>query len=204
MTVHNLAFQGQFPHELLAALGLPPQAFAIDGVEYYGSIGFLKAGLALADRITTVSPTYAGEIRTPDGGMGLDGLLRERAAVLSGILNGIDTDGLGSGDRSAARRALRRRTLPRRVREQERAAGAASASTADPGALLFGVVSRLTWQKGMDLLLEALPALDRARRAARAARHRRRGARGGVRRRGRQRAPAASARSSATTRRSRI
>ena len=90
MTVHNMAFQGQFPATLLAALGLPPHALALDGVEYYGGIGYLKAGLALADRITTVSPTYALEIRTPAFGMGLDGLLRHRASALSGILNGID------------------------------------------------------------------------------------------------------------------
>ena len=77
MTVHNLAFQGQFPATLLAELGLPPQAFAMEGVEYYGRIGFLKGGLALADRITTVSPRYAMEIRTPEFGMGLDGLLRQ-------------------------------------------------------------------------------------------------------------------------------
>ena len=92
MTVHNLAFQGQFPAELLAPLGLPPHAFAVDGVEYYGTIGFLKAGIALADRITTVSPRYAMEIRTPEFGMGLDGLLRSRAGSLLGILNGIDTE----------------------------------------------------------------------------------------------------------------
>ncbi|MDT8264414.1 glycogen/starch synthase, partial [Roseomonas sp. DSM 102946] len=90
MTVHNLAFQGQFPPHLLAELGLPPEAWSIDGVEYYGAIGFLKAGLYFADRITTVSPSYAAEIRTPEGGMGLDGLLRSRGADVSGILNGID------------------------------------------------------------------------------------------------------------------
>ncbi|HEX2172902.1 MAG TPA: glycogen/starch synthase, partial [Dehalococcoidia bacterium] len=90
MTVHNLAFQGRFPAEFLGELGLPPRAFALDGVEYFGGIGFLKGGLQLADRITTVSPTYAAEICTPEAGMGLDGLLRARSAVLSGILNGID------------------------------------------------------------------------------------------------------------------
>ena len=79
MTVHNLAFQGQFARELLPALGLPPASFGVDGVEYYGTIGYLKAGIALADRVTTVSPTYAAEIRTADAGMGLDGLLRTRA-----------------------------------------------------------------------------------------------------------------------------
>jgi starch synthase len=77
MTIQNLAFQGQFPREWLAALALPPRAYAMDGVEYYGTIGYLKAGIALADRITTVSPTYAAEIRTQEGGMGMDGLLRE-------------------------------------------------------------------------------------------------------------------------------
>jgi starch synthase len=161
MTVHNLAFQGQFPSELLSALGLPPHAFALDGVEYYGSIGFLKAGLALADRITTVSPSYAGEIRTPEGGMGLDGLLRERASVLSGILNGIDdafwnpaTDAHLAARfdaRHPGARAQNKAALQQRVGLE-----------VNPGSLLFSVVSRLTWQKGMDLLLEALPAIDRA------------------------------------------
>jgi starch synthase len=162
MTVHNLAFQGQFPHELLATLGLPPRAFAIDGVEYYGSIGFLKAGLALADRITTVSPTYAGEIRTPDGGMGLDGLLRQRAAVLCGILNGIDTVAWDPAADPLLPSNFDVRSLPRRSANKS-ALQARFGLAADPGALLFGVVSRLTWQKGMDLLQEALPAIDRAR-----------------------------------------
>ena len=92
MTVHNIAFQGQFPASLFASLGLPPQAFSIDGVEYYGNVGFLKGGLACADAITTVSPSYAQEICTPEYGMGLDGLLRARRDVVSGIVNGIDTD----------------------------------------------------------------------------------------------------------------
>src|SRR6266481_1709451 len=91
MTVHNLAYQGVFPREMLAAIGLPPESFTIHGVEYYGNIGFLKAGLYFADRITTVSPTYAREILSDEGGMGLGGLLRERSCDLSGILNGVDT-----------------------------------------------------------------------------------------------------------------
>ena len=88
--MHNLAFQVQFCPGLLTSLGLPASSFTIHGVEYYGGIGFLKAGLKLADRITTVSPTYALEIQTDEGGMGLGGLLRSRAGVLSGILNGLD------------------------------------------------------------------------------------------------------------------
>ncbi len=82
MTVHNLAFQGRCPYELLGRLGLPPESFSVDGVEYYGSISFLKAGLQFADRITTVSPTYAQEIQGAEQGMGLDGLLRARSGVL--------------------------------------------------------------------------------------------------------------------------
>ena len=89
MTVHNLAFQGQFPAHLMGELRLPSTAFTPDGVEYYGSIGYLKAGLRYADRLTTVSPTYAREIQTPANGMGLDGLLRARSDRLVGIVNGL-------------------------------------------------------------------------------------------------------------------
>jgi len=158
MTVHNLAFQGQFPRELLAQLGLPAHAYTIDGVEYYGTIGYLKAGLAMADRITTVSPTYAAEIRTPEGGMGLDGLLRHRAGVLTGILNGID-DTLWNPALDAHLAArFDARHLARRA-QNKAALQARFGLAALPSTFLLGVVSRLTFQKGMDLLLQALPAL---------------------------------------------
>jgi starch synthase len=158
LTVHNLAFQGQFAPSLLPAIGLPPRSYAMDGVEYYGDVGYLKAGLRFADRITAVSPTYAAEIRTPDGGMGLDGLLRGRGGAVSGILNGIDDavwnpadDPLLAACYDAAHlhaRAANRAELQFRF-----------ALTPDPAPLLFAVVSRLTWQKGMDLLLGVLPTL---------------------------------------------
>ena len=90
ITIHNIAFQGHFPSSIFAELGLPPYAFTIDGVEYFDGVGYLKAGLRLSDRITTVSPTYAREILTPEFGMALDGLLRTRAAAVQGIVNGID------------------------------------------------------------------------------------------------------------------
>jgi starch synthase len=150
MTLHNLAFQGQYPAYLLGALGLPGDSYTVQGVEYYGAIGYLKAGLRFADRITTVSPTYAAEIRTLAGGMGMDGLLRDRADVLSGIINGIDTavwdpanDPFLPGDRAANKAALQERLGLR----------------SDPGSLLFGVVSRFSVQKGIDLILAALPTL---------------------------------------------
>jgi starch synthase len=158
MTVHNLAFQGQFPSGLLARIGLPAHAYTVGGVEYYGAIGYLKAGLQFADRITTVSPTYALEIRTPSGGMGMDGLLRTRAGVLSGILNGID-EAVWDPARDpylAARFDINRLT--------ERAANKVALQTqlglqVDRSRMLFGVITRLTEQKGTDLLIEALPTL---------------------------------------------
>ncbi len=158
MTVHNLAFQGQYPASLLAALGLPPHAFAIDGVEYYGTIGYLKAGLALADRITTVSPNYAAEIRTPEFGMGLDGLLRHRSAALIGILNGIDTDRWNPATDVHLPTNFDAKRLARRA-DNKAALQARMGLSVDAAVPLFGVVGRLTWQKGMDLLLDALPGL---------------------------------------------
>ena len=158
MTVHNLAFQGQFPASLMSRIGLPPESFSVEGVEYYGAVGFLKAGLAMADHITTVSPTYAAEIRSSGSGMGLDGLLRQRAASVTGILNGIDVDvwDPARDDRIAARYDVKRI----KARAINKAALQAKLGLdLDPNALLFGVVTRLTWQKGMDLLIEVLPRL---------------------------------------------
>lgn len=158
MTLHNLSFQGQFPRELLATIGLPPHAYAIDGVEYHGTISYLKAGLALADRITTVSPTYAAEIRTPEGGMGLDGLLRQRADVLTGILNGIDDTVWNPATDAHLVARFDAKHLARRAANKT-ALQARFGLAAEPATFVFGVVSRLTLQKGMDLLLDALPAL---------------------------------------------
>lgn len=158
MTVHNLAYQGQFSPDLLPSLGLPPASLTIHGVEYYGGIGFLKAGLRFADRITTVSPSYAKEIQTDEGGMGLGGLLRGRSDVLVGILNGLDERIWNPAEdpflaapfdgRRIAWRARNRAELRIHFGLEE-----------DERAPLFGVVSQLTWHKGHDLLLAALPSL---------------------------------------------
>src|SRR6266540_2409304 len=91
-TIHNLQHQGLFGRDLFDWTGLPADAWNPEGVEFYGQLNFLKAGVVYADRVNTVSPTYANEIQTPEYGFGLDGLLRSRAAKLSGILNGIDYD----------------------------------------------------------------------------------------------------------------
>jgi starch synthase len=127
-------------------------------VEYYGQIGFLKGGLQLADRITTVSPTYAKEIQTPEGGMGLDGLLRTRSDVVSGILNGIDDNVWNPAtDTHLAQRFDGARLEMRAA--NKKALQARLGLTPDPEAQVFGVVSRLTEQKGLDLVLASLPRL---------------------------------------------
>ncbi len=157
ITVHNLAFTGQVPLELRSALGLPPEALSIEGVEFYQSIGYLKAGLRLSDAITTVSPTYAAEIQTPEGGMGFDGLLRARRDVLHGILNGIDEAVWNPW--TDAHLAARYRRGHLRNRPKNKAALQARMGLDAAPDLLFGVVSRLTDHKGMDLLAAALPVL---------------------------------------------
>jgi starch synthase len=158
LTVHNLAFQGQFPASLMKALRLPPEAFTMEGVEYYGQIGFLKGGLALADHIATVSPTYALEIQTSEMGMGLDGLLRHRSHALAGILNGIDTEIWNpTTDRHLVAR-YDERNIEQRARNKAALREQFGLSDDAPGPLV-AIVSRLTWQKGMDLLLAALPRL---------------------------------------------
>lgn len=158
ITVHNLAFQGQFGPELLGPLGLPPEAWSVAGVEYYGQIGFLKAGLQFSDRITTVSPSYAAEIRTPAGGMGLDGLIRARGADVAGILNGIDDTVWDPAADPLIPAPFDLKTLKRRG-DDKKALQARFGLAADPDALLYGVISRLSWQKGLDLLLGEIGTL---------------------------------------------
>ena len=155
-TIHNIAFQGIQPPEIMTEIDLTESDFTPERFEYYGNLSLLKAGLVAADKITTVSPTYAREIRTPEFGFGMEGLLNYRADDLSGILNGIDetvwnpqTDPLLAENYGAAqlvRRADNRAALQK-----------AFGIDPDPDAFLFGVVSRLAHQKGLDVLLETLP-----------------------------------------------
>jgi starch synthase len=158
ITIHNLAFQGLFPASLLRVLRLPAVAFQPEGVEFYGKIGFLKAALHFSDRITTVSPTYALEIQMSGAGMGLDGLLRSRSAILRGILNGIDEavwDPACDPHLVAGFSAKRLRSRPANKSSLRQRLGLAP----DPEALLFAVISRLSHQKGLDLLVGALATL---------------------------------------------
>lgn len=157
-TVHNLAYQGLFGAHHFPELGLPLDAFQPEGVEFWGQISFMKAGLHYANHITTVSPTYALEIQTPEQGFGLDGLLRARSSVLTGILNGVDPqvwspalDPLLPANYSAdntAGKAICKQALQEEL-------GLLPA----PDVPLLGVVSRLTEQKGLPLVLEAAHAM---------------------------------------------
>lgn len=158
MTIHNLAFQGWFPAELRAPLGLPEGADTIEGVEYFGGIGFLKAGLRFATKITTVSPTYAAEIQTREGGMALDGLLRARAADLCGIINGIDTVTWDPARDAAIPQCFDIASIDRRERNKAALRRRMGLSSESRGPL-FGAITRLTAQKGSDLLAAVLPEI---------------------------------------------
>ena len=158
-TVHNLAYRGPFPGTIFPEVALPPEFFSIDGVEFFGTVSFIKAGLFYSDRLTTVSPTYAREIQTPAFGWGLDGLLRARNNVLTGILNGVDPRFWDP---------RHDKNLPQTYCTEDAAAGKRAAKAVlqrrlglEPGdgGPLHGAVSRLTPQKGLDLVLAGLPDL---------------------------------------------
>jgi len=158
LTVHNLAYQGVFPASALAYTGIPATLFNPQGIEYYGKVNLLKGGLLYADAISTVSPHYSEEIRTPAFGEGLDGVLRERAAVVHGILNGVDpdqwnpeTDPFLPANYSAAAPAGKIRCKEALLQ--------AFGLEGGPAVPLFATISRLADQKGFDLIAAAMPAL---------------------------------------------
>lgn len=149
LTVHNLVFQGHFGSDVFGRLDLPPHAY-YEGVEYYGGVGYLKAGLQAADAITTVSPTYAREIRTPAFGAALDGLLNARAGILHGITNGID---VGAWDPMLDPALVQNFTASTvHKRRANKLALAERFGIEEGEGPLFSVVSRLTGQKGIDLV----------------------------------------------------
>jgi starch synthase len=159
-TVHNLAYQGLFPQQDFAQLGLPTRMLHAHGLEFHGQLSFMKAGLKYARRVTTVSPTYAREIATHEFGCGLDGVIRGRGADVSGILNGVD----GTVWNPAKDPGLAARYSAQEPQGKARCKQALQQELGlevKADAPLFGVVSRLTAQKGLDLVLAALPALLR-------------------------------------------
>lgn len=155
-TIHNVAFQGNFDAAARHDLGLPHQGFTAEGYEFWGRVSFLKAGLIYSDAITTVSPTYARELMTAEFGFDMQGVIAARAERLHGILNGIDMDAWNPETDPAVIPFG-----PRRMgaRQKNRAALAAEFGIDPADGPVFAVVSRLSWQKGLDLLLEALPRL---------------------------------------------
>ncbi len=157
-TVHNLAFGGFFPLGDFALLGLPSRYLGMEGIEFHRRLSFMKAGLQLADRVTTVSPSYAREIATPEFGCGFEGVIQARGAAVGGILNGVD-DAVWNPAYDDALPARYDANAPQGKAECKRALQQALGLEARADAPLLCVVSRLSTQKGLDLLLDALPAL---------------------------------------------
>lgn len=154
LTIHNIAFIGSTDAGRMHSLRLDPGRFTVDGYEFYGGISALKAGLMGAEALTTVSPTYAEELMTPEYGMGLDGVMRYRREALTGILNGIDTDAWNPATDPAIQPYD---SLPGKA--ANKAALRAEMGLPDADGPLCVIVSRMTHQKGLDLVPEALPAL---------------------------------------------
>jgi starch synthase len=152
-TIHNLAYQGRFSESVWPLLDLDRRHFTPDGLEFYGDVDFLKAGLVHADALTTVSPRYAEEIRTPEFGEKLDGVLRARGAALRGILNGVDYGVWSPGIDPAIAARYDRTSLAGKA-PCKAALQAQTGLAPDAGAPLLGVISRLAAQKGIDLLVD--------------------------------------------------
>lgn len=157
-TIHNLAYRGLFSYQAFAELNLPPVFWHHERLEFYGQLSFMKGGLAFADYITTVSPSYAAEIQRPEFGCGLDGLMRYRNETLAGILNGIDMDEWNPGNDAHITVNYNRRTLGNKVKNKV-ALQADLGLTVDEKIPLLGFVGRLVDQKGIDLILAQMPQL---------------------------------------------
>jgi len=158
LTIHNLAYQGLFPSDVLEDVGLGWELFNPKGVEFYGKLNFLKAGLVYADRLTTVSPTYAEEIRTPQFGNGLDGVLRSRAADLSGIINGVDYSAWSPNTDKLipAKYSVKNMKGKQKCKEALFEEFGLKGDIKQP---VFGIVGRLAFQKGFDVLASVLPRI---------------------------------------------
>jgi starch synthase len=163
LTIHNLGYQGFFPRGALRTLGLPERLFQPNLIEFYGGISFLKAGIVYADALTTVSPRYAKEIQTPAFGFGLDGLLRARRSVLSGILNGADYTAWNPAADQAIPAPFDAGHLEGKSACKKALLAEAGLPEANAGKPVIGIVSRFAAQKGFDLLMRIpheLAALD--------------------------------------------
>ena len=154
-TIHNMAYQGMFPESTFSALNLPVQLWHPNGLEFHEMLSFIKGGLSYADRITTVSPTYALEIQTPEFGYGLEGLLSHKHEVLSGIINGMDLDQWNPETDTSISEPYNVSTLANKIINKT-SLQARSSLPVNKSVPLFGLISRLVDQKGIDLIIDCL------------------------------------------------
>jgi len=155
LTIHNLAYQGIFPPEIFARTGLPGSFFSADGMEFWGKANFLKAGIVCADILSTVSPSYSREVLSPEFGCGLEGVLADRAGDLHGVLNGADYDEWDPARDVHLCRRYDANDLAGKRECKEALTRELGVRAASAGAPLFGMISRMTYQKGMDLVVAA-------------------------------------------------
>ncbi len=154
-TIHNMAYQGVFPESTFTDLHLPPQLWNPNGVEFHNMLSFIKGGLAYANRITTVSPTYALEIQTPEFGYGLEGLLSHKHEILSGIINGMDLEQWDPATDQSISEPYDSQSLDKKMINKT-SLQARSSLPVNKSVPLFGLISRLVEQKGIDLILDCL------------------------------------------------
>jgi starch synthase len=165
LTIHNLAFQGNYPMDMRERLGIPESMAGSDGMEYWGKLSYLKAGISYADRISTVSKTYAQEILTPRFGSGMDGALNERKEVIRAIPNGIDTEVWNPSIDTLTARGFNQQDMKGKGACKRDLQRLFNLLPADPFAPVMGIGSRISHQKMADVVLEALPQiLDRQKR----------------------------------------
>jgi len=160
ITLHNLAFQGCFPLDMVTKLGLPAESSNVNGVEYYGNMSFIKAGIYYADRISTVSPSYAQEIQNESLGFGLQGLLAQRKNDITGIINGIDTTVWNPATDPHITKKYTSKTLAAKT-ANKLALQQAMGLEKNEAIPLFAAVSRLSHQKGYDIMLQVAPMLTK-------------------------------------------
>lgn len=157
-TIHNLSYQGVFEKKTFYDLHLPHELWGMHGIEFHDQVSFIKGGLVYADRITAVSPGYAKEIQTPEFGCGLNELLKHRKDKLTGIINGIDTSVWNPGTDSCLKQKYNKRSLAKKLENKIDLQAQLGLPTKRHIPLL-GMVSRLVEQKGVDIILDALPSL---------------------------------------------
>ena len=158
-TIHNIGYQGLFPGDRLSVCGLPPETFHPEGIEYWGSISLLKAGIVYSDAITTVSPTYSREIQTPEFGLGMEGILQKRSAVLHGILNGVDYSVWNPMTDPHIASPYDSDHLSEKMVDKAALLKEAGLETDLLERPILGMIARLSRQKGCDLLFPILEEL---------------------------------------------